>query len=98
MRELEQLGLTPTGRGAWHGTTVTSTPSRFGGNDIEQVWTVSAVIDDDAPNPLRRFGVLVRHADDLGDYSRRFVACKCDLPLLVGEALRDPYSVTAVRA
>lgn len=94
MRELETLGLIPTGRGAWHGHTVTDTPVGSSGRTVRTVWQVSAIIDTDQPNPLRRYGVLVRMADDLGDYRAKYVACLADLPTLAAAALRDPYAVT----
>lgn len=89
MEELERLGMIPTGRGAWHGTTITEVrPGSF------MAWTVTARIDEESTNPLRRYGVLVRVAGDLGEYSARFVACRADLPLLAAAAMRDPYIVT----
>lgn len=92
MQELERLGMIPTGRGAWHGVTVTE--SRPG---VFQGWTVTARVDEDEPNPRRRYGVLVRLADDLGEYHARYVACLEDLPLLAAAALRNPYYVTDAR-
>jgi hypothetical protein len=89
MRELEILGMNPTGRGAWHGFTVTET--RPG---VRQGWTVTARIDTEEANPLRRYGVLVRMADDMGEYRARYVACLADLPRLAATAMVDPYHVT----
>ena len=86
--ELELLGMTPTGRGAWHGFTVTE--PRPG---VCQGWTVSARVDE-SEHPRRRYAVLVRMAGDLGDSSVRYVACRADLPRLAAAAMRDPYVVT----
>jgi hypothetical protein len=79
MRELEILGMNPTGRGAWHGFTVTET--RPG---VRQGWIVTARIDTEEANPLRRYGVLVRMADDMGEYRARYVACLADLATVGG--------------
>lgn len=97
MRQLETLGLIPTGRGAWHGHTVTTTPVGSSGRTVHTVWTVSAIIDTDEPNPLRQYGVRVRMADDLGDYCAKYVACLADLPTLAEAALRDPYLIAGTR-
>ena len=97
MRELETLGLVPTGRGAWHGHAITDTAVGSSGRTVRTVWTVSAIIDTDEPNPLRRYGVFVRMAGELGDYRAKYVACLADLPTLAAAALRDPYAVTGSR-
>lgn len=92
-QELELLGLIPTGRGAWHGFTITE--PRPG---VRQGWQITARIDMDHPNPLHRYGVLVRMAGDMGECRARYVPCLADLPRLVATAMADPYYVTGPRA